>query len=187
MSVKGEIILVSFAWLLGSHYLDNSGQVGSGSENFNYYYLSRISMKSFYLFLVLSFSLIGCDDKDQEKLEGNNQLLCGDQKTMLFGESINTMDWKIALKSSGFNQNVSFFINEQLVFSECSENPGIATLNRNRNPAIIVIPKYWSVADGATVSAKITDCFSGVVKYLNPVQKVSTPAVDTCKYALIEI
>jgi len=144
-------------------------------------------MKSFFLILVLSFSLISCDNEDQEKLESTNQLLCGDSKSTLFGESINTMDWKIVLKSGGFNSNVSFFMNEQLVFSECSENPGIATLNRNRNPATIIIPKYWSVSDGATVSAKITDCFSGVVKYLNPVQKVSTPAVETCKYALIEI
>jgi hypothetical protein len=97
------------------------------------------------------------------------------------------MDWKIALKSGGFSNSMSFYVNEQLIFSDCSENPRIATIDRNKSPAVIVVPKYWSITDGSTVSAKVTDCLSGVVKYLNPVQVVKTQAVNSCKYALIEI
>lgn len=144
-------------------------------------------MKSIIFMILLSFTLISCDEGDQPDLESNNNLLCGDQKSTVFGKSVNTMDWKFSLKSGGFATSISLFVNEQLIFSECSENPGIATMNRNIVPVRIVVPKYWTINDGATVSTKITDCLSGTVKYLNPVQTVKVTSVDTCKYALIEI
>jgi hypothetical protein len=187
MSVKGEMILVNFAWLLTSRDLDNSGQVDSTRSNLNYYYLSGVFMKFVLLLIVLSFTFIGCDNKDQPNLESNNNFACGEGKTMVFGKSLNTMDWKITFKTVSFPTSISLFINETLVFSECSENPGIASINRDVSPVKINLPKYWSIADGATVSAKVTDCFSGVVKYLNPVQKITTPTVNTCKYALMEL
>ena len=145
-------------------------------------------MKSLFFMILLSFTLISCDEGDKSDLESNRGLLCGDQKTTVFGKSINTMDWKIALKSGGFNSTtMSLFINEQLIYSDCATDPRIATINRNVNPVTIVVEKYWSINDGATVSAKVTDCLSGVVKYLNPVQVVKTSSVNSCKYALVEI
>jgi hypothetical protein len=144
-------------------------------------------MKSIIFMILLSFTLMSCDEGDQPDLESNNQPQCGIDKEMVFGKCLNTMDWKIELKNAVYPYGISVYINEAMVFTECAGDPGIASINRTSFYPMITISKYFTIKETQTISFKITECVSGAVKYLNPVQNLKHMPDGARKYAYIAI
>jgi hypothetical protein len=144
-------------------------------------------MKSIIFMILLSFTLISCDEDEKTDLESKNEPVCGLEKAMVFGKCMNVMDWKIELKNAVYPYGIAVFVNEAQVFTECSGDLGLATINRTSFYPMITIPEFHIVKETQTINFKITECISGAVKYMNPVQNVKNLPDGRRKYVYIAI
>ncbi len=139
-------------------------------------------------FLLISlFSLVSCLEQDGEavpNLDGNiNPLACSNGP----GDGCETT-WKMTFPKESFPQNVGIYINDKVIFDECSRDPKII-ISRNLDTVEVTIANYIDMTGTEKFKlalVDLTDCYTPKKDfYLNANQSYKLKEIGTQKYLFI--